>query len=150
VIDAEPLTFSDSEITRQALTQSSALTYLMVADARECGKSPAHAAEYAGRIFAKGWSRHSDLDALGIARNMALIMVTIGGDDIRITGDSLEAEVRATGVVTDEEAHFFGITRDDADQFCNVFGPMVSTLGYRFDWRRDGDDLVYTVRRTAF
>jgi hypothetical protein len=150
VIDAEPLTFSDSEITRQALTQSSALTYLMVAYARECGKTPAHAAEFAGRIFAKGWSRHADLDALGIARNMALIMLTIGGDNIRITGDSLEAEVRASGVVTDEEAQFFGVTRDDADQFCNVFGPMVSALGYRFDWRRDGDDLVYRVRRTAF
>ena len=144
------LEFTEAEITRQALVHSSSLTYLMVAYARECGHSPEHVADFAGRIVTKGWARHVDEDALGIIRSIALIIVSIGGEVASIAGDSLEAEVRATGVVTEEEAQFFGITRDEADRFCNVFVPMAASLGYVFNWRRDGNELVYTVRRAAF
>lgn len=144
------LEFAEADITRQALVHSSALTYLMVSYARECGHSPEHVAEFAGRVFTKGWARHVDQDALGIIRSIALIIVSIGGEVVSITGDSLEAEVRACGVVTEEEARFFGITRDEADRFCNVFVPMAASLGYVFTWRRDDHDLVYTVRRAAF
>ncbi len=150
VSEAGQLEFSEAEITRQALVHSSALTYLMVAYARACGQTPEHAADFAGRIFAKGWARHSDKDALGIARSIALIIVCIGGEIVSITGDGLEAEVRASGVVTEEDARFFGITRSEADRFCNVFVPMSAELGYAFSWRRDGNDLIYTLRRAAF
>jgi len=150
VADVGELAFTEADITRQALVHSSALTYLMVAYARECGQSPEHVAEFAGRVFTKGWARHVDQDALGIIRSIALILVSIGGEIVSLTGDSLEAEVRASGVVTEEEASFFGITRDEADRFCNVFVPMAASLGYVFTWRRAGNDLVYTVRRAAF
>ena len=43
--DVGELEFTEAEITRQALVHSSALTYLMVAYARECGQSPEHVAE---------------------------------------------------------------------------------------------------------
>jgi hypothetical protein len=150
VSETGQLEFTEAEITRQALVHSSALTYLMVAYARECGQSPEHVAEFAGRVFTKGWARHVDQDALGIMRSIALIVVAIGGEVVSISGDSLEAEVRATGVITAEDAQFFGITRDDADRFCNVFVPMAASLGYAFNWRRDGNDLIYAVRRAAF
>jgi hypothetical protein len=150
VSETGQLEFTEAEITRQALVHSSALTYLMVAYARECGQSPEHVAEFAGRVFTKGWARHVDQDALGIIRSIALIVVAIGGEVVSISGDSLEAEVRATGVITAEDAQFFGITRDEADRFCNVFVPMAASLGYVFTWRRDGNELIYTVRRAAF
>ena len=148
--DVGELEFTEAEITRQALVHSSALTYLMVAYARDCGQSPEHVAEFAGRVFTKGWARHVDQDALGIVRSIALILVSIGGEIVSLAGDGLEAEVRASGVVTEEEASFFGITRDEADRFCNVFVPMAASLGYVFTWRRVGNDLIYTVRRASF
>ena len=48
--------------------------------------------------------------------------------------------------MTDEDARFFGIEREQADRFCNVFVSMVAALGYRFNWRREGSVLVYSVR----
>ena len=141
--------FSEEEITRQALVHSSALTYLMVAYARECGQDPEHAAAFTGRLFAKGWARLSNEGALAVVRQMALILICIGGEIASISGDDERAEVRATGVLTNEDARFFGIDRDAADRFCNVFTPMTESLGFSFDWRRVGDDLIYTIERMA-
>jgi hypothetical protein len=146
VVDStDQLAFTDAEITRQALVHSSALTYLMVAYARECGQTPEHAADFAGQIFAKGWARFVGDGALAVARHIALILVCIGGEIESITGDDRQAEIRASGVVTDEDAQFFGISRAEADRFCEVFVPMTASLGFDFSWRRDGDALIYSL-----
>jgi hypothetical protein len=145
VESTDQLAFTDAEITRQALVHSSALTYLMVAYARACGQSPEHAADFAGQIFAKGWARFVGDSAQEVARHIALILICIGGEIESITGNDRQAEIRASGVVTDEDARFFGITRDEADRFCKVFVPMTASLGFDFAWRRDGDVLVYTL-----
>ena len=145
VESTDHVTFTEAEITRQALVHSSALTYLMVAYAKECGRSPEDAAEFSGRIFAKGWARFAGEGAQAVARHIALILVCIGGEIETITGDDMRAEVRASGVVTHEDAHFFGLTRDEVDGFCNVFAPMTAEIGFSFSWRRDGDDLVYAI-----
>jgi hypothetical protein len=147
VIDTRRNYFSEEEITRQALVHSSALTYLMVAYAKECGQDPGHAAEFTGKLFAKGWARLSNAGAVEIVRQMALILICIGGEILTITGDDHQAEVRASGVLTNEDARFFGISREEADLFCNVFVPMTESLGFAFAWRREGDDLIYTIQR---
>jgi len=138
--------FSDEEITRQALVHSSALTYLMVAYAQDRGATPEHVAEFAGRIFAKGWARLEGAGAFDLIRHIALIATCIGAENVRASGDFDSAELYADGALTHEDARFFGIERDDADRFCNVFAPMVASLGFDFTWRREGETLVYSVR----
>ena len=144
--DASRFEFSNEEITRQLMVHSSALTYLMVAYALESGQTPEHAAEFTGRIFAKGWARLAGGSAIDVIRHIALILVCIGGEITEISGGADFAELHAEGAVTDEDARFFGIEREQADRFCNVFVPMVAALGYRFSWRREGSVLVYSVR----
>ena len=142
------LLFTDAEINQQALANASALPYLMVACARACGKSPEEAAEFSGRIFAPGWARLAGAGAYDVMRIVVLNLVCCGGEVERLTGDADSAEARVTGVPVQAEADFFGITADQADHYSAVFGPIVASLGFAFEWRRDGAALIYTLRRT--
>ena len=142
------LLFTDAEINQQALANASALPYLMVAFAQASGKSAEEAAEFSGRIFAPGWARLSGAGAYDVMRTVALNLVCCGGELERLSGDADHAEARVTGVPVQDEAHFFGITTDQADDYSSVFRPIVASLGFTFTWRRDGSALIYEIRRT--
>jgi len=147
VSDTQDLVYTDTEINQQALANASALPYLMVAFARATGHTPEEAAEFTGNIFAPGWSRFTGMGALFIVRQMALSIVCCGGEVQELTGDDWSAEAWVTGVPVHEEADFFGVTCDEADRFCDVFAPIATSLGFAFDWWRENDALVLSVRR---
>jgi hypothetical protein len=148
VSEVRELLFTDAEINQQALANASALPYLMVAFARACGKSAEEAAEFSGRLFAPGWARLSGAGAYDVMRTVALNLVCCGGEVEQLSGDADSAEARITGVPVQDEADFFGITTDQADQYSSVFRPIVTSLGFAFTWRRDGSALIYGIRRT--
>jgi hypothetical protein len=143
------LRFSDAEINQQALANASALPYLMVAFARACGRTPEEAAAFSGRIFAPGWARFAGIGADEMVRHMALGIVCCGGEVQELIGDATAAEVRVTGVPTEDEAAFFGITCEETDRYCDVFAPIAESLGFRYSWRRDGEALVLSVSRAG-
>jgi hypothetical protein len=149
VSDLTNLWFSDAEINQQALANASALPYLMVAFARACGRTPEEAAAFSGKIFAPGWARLAGAGANELVRQMALSIVCCGGEVQALTGDSMTAEVRVSGVPTEDEAAFFGITCEEMDRYCDVFAPIARSLGFSYFWRRDGDLLVLSVSRPA-
>lgn len=144
--DTQQANFTDAEITQQSLANASALPYLMVAFARDSGRTPAEAAAFAGKLFAPGCARLDGMGALALARHLALNMVCAGAEVERLAGDERAAEVIVSGVPIQEEATFFGINCDDADQFCGVFAPIAESLGFSLNWRRAGDKLVLKVR----
>ena len=145
--DTQELVYTDTEINQQALANASAMPYLMVAFAQATGRTPEEAAEFVGNIFAPGWSRFTGMGALFIVRQMALSIVCCGGEVQELTGDEQSAEAWVTGVPVQEEADFFGISCEDADRFCNVFAPIATSLGFNFEWRRDDETLILSVRR---
>jgi len=147
VSDTQDLVYTDAEINQQALANASALPYLMVAFARATGHTPEEAAEFTGNIFAPGWTRFTGMGALFIVRQMALSIVCCGGEVQELTGDDWSAEAWVTGVPVQEEADFFGVTCDEADRFCDVFAPIATSLVFAFDWWRENDALVLSVRR---
>lgn len=148
VSDTRQLLFTDAEINQQALANASALPYLLVALAQDCGRTPEEAAAFAGRLLAPGWSRFSGLGADALVRQMALSLVCCGGEVEQLTGDESAAEAHVSGAPVDDEARFFGITTQDTDRFCSVFAPMADLLGFSFAWRRDGPLLVLSLSRT--
>lgn len=150
VSETRELLFTDAEINQQALANASALPYLMVAFARACGRTAGEVAAFSGRIFAPGWARLSGAGAYDVLRIVALNLVCCGGEVEKLSGDADSAEARITGVPAQVEADFFGITTAEADDYSSIFAPIVETLGFTFSWRRDGPELVYTLRRTAF
>jgi hypothetical protein len=147
VSDTLDLVNTDTVINLLALPTASAMPYLMVAFAQATGHTPEEAAEFVGNIFAPGWSRFSGMGALFIVRQMALSIVCCGAEIQELTGDDWSAEAWVTGVPVQEEADFFGISCEDADRFCNVFAPIATSLGFDFEWRRDDETLILSVRR---
>jgi hypothetical protein len=148
VSDTRQWSFSDAEINQQALANASALPYLLVALAKDCGRTPEEAAAFAGRLLAPGWSRFAGLGADALVRQMALSLVCCGGELKELVGGESEAEARVSGAPVEDEAAFFGITTGETDRFCSVFVPMAELLGFSFAWRRDGPFLVLSVSRT--
>jgi hypothetical protein len=139
--------FSDAEINQQALANASALPYLMVAFARWCGKTPEDAAAFSGHIFAPGWARFTGSGAYDVLRVIALNIVCCGGEVEQLSGNAEAAEARIAGVPVRDEADFFGISTDEADRYSAVFAPIAEPLGFTFSWRREGNALVYSLRR---
>ena len=145
--DAVDLGFTDEEIHQQAMGNASTLPYVMAAFARACGRTPDDAADLVGRLFAPSWDELKGAGALAVARTMALNMVACGAEVQGLTGDEQSAELRFTGVLTEDDAAFFGVSRDDADRFTGVFGPIAAHLGMEATWHREGEQIVITVRQ---
>jgi hypothetical protein len=142
----EPL-FADEERCRQATGNAAAMAYALIAYAKECGRPPADAAAFVGRAFAPGWTEGSGRGALWIARTMALNLASCGGEVRALTDDDAAAEARVAGMPTAEDAAFFGLSVEDADHIHGIFGPIAELVGAAYAWRRDGDEVVLTVRR---
>jgi hypothetical protein len=149
VSEVRELLYTDAEINQQALANASALPYLMVAFARTCGRSAEEVAEFSGSILAPGWARLTGMGAYEVMRIVALNLVCCGGEVERLSGDADSAEACVIGVPVQDEADFFGISTDDADHYSEVFGPIVASLGFTFNWRRDGSALIYGICRTG-
>ena len=141
--------FTDEELNQQARTNASALAYLLAAFAKACGRLPDEAAVFTGRAFAPGWEEVRGQGALVAARLMALNMASLGAEVRSLTGDDGQAEVRMTGYPTEAEVTFFGVSRDEADRFMGVSGPIAESLGLRAIWQRTGEEIVLTVVRNA-
>lgn len=139
--------FSDAEINQQALANASALPYLMVAFARACGRSPEEVAAFTGRIFAPGWARLSGQGASAVLRAICLHLVCCGGELEQLAGDDRSAAAYITGVPVQAEAEFFGVSCDETDRFCDVFVPIVASLGFSFTWHREGRTLILAVQQ---
>ena len=142
----EPL-FSHEELFRQATGNAAGMGYALIAFAKACGRTPAEAAAFVGRAFAPGWAEGSDRGAFWVARTMALNLASCGGEVRALSGDDAAAEARVAGMPTAEDAAFFGLTPEEADHLHDIFGPIAESVGTSCSWRREGDEIVLTVRR---
>ena len=143
--DATGPIITDDEINQFARMNAGAMPYLMTAFAKDSGRTPAEVAAFTGRTFAAGWEEMRGQGAMAIVRIMAINLASCGGAAGSLSGDGQRAEARVSGVPSEEMASFFGLSRDEVDQFLGSFGPIATHLGARSEWRRDGEEIVLTV-----
>jgi hypothetical protein len=143
---ARPI-FTADELSQAIAGNASALPYVMVALARQFGRTPDEGAALVGRLFAPGWQEAKGRGAREIARMMALNKVSCGAEVRSLIGDDTHAEARLVGLPTEDDAAFFGLSMADVDCSYGTVVPIAESLGLAADWRRDGDEIVITVRR---
>ncbi len=61
-----------------------------------------------------------------------------------LSGDESQAEVVIGGVPSEESLAFFELTQEEADTLWGIFGPIAESLGYGYEWRRQGDEVTIT------
>ena len=146
--DASPL-FTEAELCTQARVNASALPYLVALIAKTAGQTPEAAALLVGRAFAPGWEELRGQGPTEVARMVALNMASLGGAVELQPQSETRVDVRLRGYPTAEDAAFFGVSREEADQFTGVIGPIAEFLGLHGSWHRAGEELVVTVEQSA-
>jgi hypothetical protein len=105
-----------------------------------------------GRRFAPGWGHgHS---ARAFMEKAALNVVSAGASLRSLSGNDLWAECVVgdwppQGKLASERfSRFFGLTQADVDPFWEVFRPIASYLGFRYEWHRETEQkLSFTFWR---
>ena len=118
----------------------------LVALARSCGRTPEDAAAFAAARHAPIWEPLRAEGADAVAREMAVNVISCGGELARFAGDQHLAQVSVAGVPTDEEAAVFDVALDDVDRFYGSLCLTAEQLGYLSTWRREGNEIVLTVQ----
>jgi hypothetical protein len=138
-------TFIPEEILEHAKENVNALCLVSVAYLKEHALSMDEFWAFAGRQFAPSWEQGQT--AKEVARGTALEMVS-GGCNLRsLSGDESQAEAVIGGWPSEESLAFFGLTQEEADTVWGVFGPIAESLGYGYEWHRQGDEVTVTFSR---
>ncbi len=146
--DATPL-FTDAELATQAQGNASVLAYLLAHLSKTWRHTPAEAALLTGRAFAPGWASLKGQGPAAVARVVALNLASLGGSVTVQEQAGARVDVHVRGYPTEEDAAFFGVSRDDADQLLGAFGPIAEFLGMQASWHRAGEEIVVTVEQAV-
>ena len=135
-------TFTPEEISEQAQGNVNGLSLVAVAYLKEHALSMEEFWAFVGGQFAPGWEQ--GMTAKEVARWAALNMIS-GGCSLRLlSGDESQAEAVIAGWPSEESLAFHGLTQEEADTLWGSFGPIAESLGYDYEWRRQGDEVTIT------
>ena len=145
--DETNTTFSAEQISQQAQGNVRYLCLVAVAYLKEHGLSIDEFWAFVGSRFAPGWQQGAT--AKEVAFLAALNMVS-GGCTLRsLSGDESQAEAVLGGWPSGESLAFFGLSQEEADTLWGVFGPIAESLGYGYQWHRQGDEVTVTFSRRS-
>ncbi len=137
-------TFSPEEIRDAALGNVDALCYGIIAYMKDRCLSPNECWAFIGRQFSTAWGPGSVED---IARGAAINMVSAGCTLQSLFADESQAEAVMTGWPDVDAATRFGLTQAEADTVFDIFGPITTSLGCRYQWQRRGDTVIMTFNK---
>ncbi len=135
-------TFTSEQISQHAQLNNKYLVLVAVAYLKEHARSTTEYWAFVGRRFAPGWKQ--GLTAKEVARGAALNAISCGGTLRFLSGDESQAEAVIAGWPSEESLAFFGLTQEEADTIWGAFGPIAESLGYDYEWRRQGDEVTMT------
>jgi hypothetical protein len=103
-------------------------------------------AAHLGSQVAPTWEENKGKGAREIARLVAINVIAAGGDVHGLSGDDGRAELRCSWPDAEDLA-YFKLTRDDIDPFLQLYQPIISSLGLRYEAHREGDQATLTFTR---
>lgn len=137
--------FTQQRIEEQARANMTALILGSLAYTKAQGRDGRHWATYMGQAFAPGWTAAAT--PLQAATSLALNCASAGMQIVSVTGDETRGEA-VTGAWPDpDDLAFFGLSQAEADEFWDIFTPIAQSLGMRFSWRREGDQLQFSLTK---
>lgn len=142
MVVSERVLFTDRDVNRQSIANATSLPYLLVGYGLQADWPAERTALFCGDLLAKGWQRLRGTGARAIVRQFALNLMCSGGEARFLSGGVDHAESWVADVLGRYEVDRFGISRAEALHFITAFGPIADSLGYRFTWRKAGNDIV--------
>jgi len=138
--EEKDVTFTDEEICQQAQVNANFFSLGTILYSKEHTLSMDEYWAFMGRTAARGWTQ--GLTAKELATGAARNCVS-SGDELRsISGDDSRAEAVVAGWPSEEDLEFFDLTQKEADAMWVCLEHIAIALGYRFEWRRQGDEVT--------
>jgi hypothetical protein len=143
--EEEDVTFTDEEICQRAQGNANIMSLGTILYLKQHTLSIDEYWAFMGRIAAPGWTQ--GLTAKELATGAARNWVSFGGELRSISGDESRAEAVVAGWPSEEDLRFFALTQKEADAIWVCLEPIASALGYRYEWRRQGDEVTMAFWR---
>jgi hypothetical protein len=143
--EEKDVTFTDEEICQRAQGNANFLSLGTILYLKEHALSIDGYWAFMGGIAAPGWTQ--GLTAKELATEAARHWVSFGGELRSISGDESRAEAVVAGWPSEEDLEFFRLTRKEADAIWVCLEHIVSALGYKYEWRRQGDEVTMAFWR---
>jgi len=137
--------FSPEEITQSAKRNAHLFCFANVVCAKAHGLSPSEYWNFIGREYTPLWEQGQSVPA--IARRAARNMLSVGATLQALAGDESQAEVVMTDWPAPDTTAQFGLTQAEADAVFDIFGPIATSLGCRYQWQRRGDAIIMTFNK---
>ena len=143
----EKTIFTPEQIAEQAQGNATAVTLVTIAYLREHNLAVDEYATYVGRRFAPGWAEMQGRPPKDIAQAAALNMVSVGGTLQSLSGDNSRAQAVIRGWPSADWRTYFALDQADIDPMWNMFRPIAESLGFQYEWTRQGDEVTMTFSR---
>jgi hypothetical protein len=143
----EKTIFTPEQIAEQAQGNATAVTLATIAYLREHDLAVDEYAAYVGRRFAPGWAEVQGRPPKDIAQMAALNMVSVGGTLQSLSGDDSQAQAVIRGWPSADWRTYFALDQADIDPIWNMFRPIAESLGLRYEWTRQGDEVTMAFSR---
>ena len=139
--------FAPEQIRKQAQANLGLLLLAVVAYLKERGLPVREYCSYVGRRITPLW--RDVTTATDLAKWAALNVVSAGGNLRSLSGDESRAEALTTGWPSEKALSLFGITQEDADPIWDTMQTIADSIGFTYEWHRQGDEFAMTFSRTS-
>jgi hypothetical protein len=143
----EKTIFTLEQIAEQAQGNATALTLVTIAYLRDHDLAADEYVAYVGRRFAPGWAEMQGRPAKDIAQAAALNMVSVGGTLQSLSGDDSQAQAVIRDWPSADWRTYFALDQVDIDPIWNMFRSIAESLGFQYEWTRQGDEVTMTFSR---
>lgn len=140
-----PVFFAPEQISQLAQTNARGVSLAAVAYLQQHGLPARPFFEFLGQQFTALWPEHLAADQA--AEAIALNMVSVGARLVSLVGDSAQAEIVLEGWPGFLGSELFELADEEADQALAVFAPIAEHMGFEFNWRREGQQLIVVIAR---
>jgi hypothetical protein len=143
--EEKDVTFTAEEICQQAQVNANFLSLGTILYLKERTLSIDGYWAFMGGVAAPSWTQ--GLTAKELATGAARNCVSFGGELRSVSGDETRAEAVVAGWPSEEDLKFYDLTQKEADAMWVCLEHIAIALGYRFEWRRQGDEVTMTFWR---
>jgi hypothetical protein len=140
-------TFTPEQILQRARVNFSSICLVTASYLKEHNLPSDEFWSYVGARYASSWKQVESLSE--VAYQAALNMVSIGCRLRSLSNEDGKAEVVLDEWPSGESTAFFGLLQEEADNMWIIFGPIAESLGYSYEWRRQGDQVTMIFSRQS-
>jgi hypothetical protein len=146
LMSTEANIFTPEQIASTSMGNIEALCLASIVFAKENGFSPEDYWSSIGRLYAPGWEGMAHEPLVEVVKRIAINMVSVGAKLVSLAGEDKKAEAVFSEWPSTDLLSFFGVSQAEADTTWGVFEPIAEDLGMEYQWHRDGDQVLVTLK----